>query len=61
MDTRRLLFFEPTDLAKMNLVHSFVCRVGLDIREPEVVEYVTHLPAIEKKLPGDILHKVMFI
>ena len=45
----------------MNLVHSFVCKVGAEVKDPEVLEYVSHLPAIEKKLPGDILHKIMFI
>jgi len=35
--------------------------MGVEARDPEVMEYVSHLPAIEKKLPGDILHKVMFI
>lgn len=61
MDTRKIIGLEPKTLQNIEEIHKFVCETGLALKEPEVQSYVSHLPEINQRYPGDILHKILFI
>ena len=61
MDTRHILGLEEDQLKKIEVVHKYVCKAGAELKDAEVLEYLRSLPTIESKLPGDIVHKIMFI
>lgn len=61
MDTRRIIGLDKETMDKVDTIHQFICDTGTRLKVGEVMEYVSHLADIERRLPGNVIHKIMFI
>lgn len=42
-------------------IHGFICETGSALKQEEILSYMKDLPILEERLPGDVLHKILFI
>jgi hypothetical protein len=61
MDTRQIVGVGKETLETVELMHEYVCQAGVALGVGEVRSYVGQLAEIDKRIPGDWLHKIMFI
>ena len=61
METRKLIGLEGQSWSKLQKIYKWICESGVALRDPEVIQYLSEVPGIEKRLPGDKIHKIMFI
>lgn len=61
MDTRKIVGLEQETLSKIDKIHAFICETGTVLKKEEILAYLKDLPILEERIPGDILHKILFI
>jgi hypothetical protein len=61
MHSNLLLGISEESRGRVDRIHEFICEAGRAFRDPEILRYISKLPDIEEKYPGDYLHKILFI
>jgi len=61
MDCRTIIGLGDEGKSKIDLVHKFLCDIGIAIEDKEIRRYMEQVPGIQARFPGDYIHKILVI
>jgi hypothetical protein len=61
MDSRTIIGLDDETRRKIDLVHSFLCETGKNLKDAEILNYLKDVPDIEARYPNDYIHKILVI